>query len=129
MQIRNLLAATLMCSLTIAAVPALAASHPLAKKPTTTTLSTSIKSLAKGKRGTLNVKVKPATASGEAVLYYKLLPKGTPQAYGYFPVTKGVGIDHPLAGDVGKYELWVVYAGNKSYEKSTSNSVTVTVTK
>jgi hypothetical protein len=129
MQIRNLLAATLLFSMSIAALPAVAATHVEAKKPTTTKLKISSKSFIQGQSGKLTVKVEPKTASGIATVYYKELPDGTYTAYGTISIFNGVGTGDREAGDVGKFELKVVFEGSKKLESSTSNKVTVTVAK
>lgn len=129
MQIRNLLAATLLFSVSIAAVPALAATHSTAKKPTTTILKVSSNSFVQGKSGKLTVTVTPRTANGIATVYYKQMPDGAPTSYGTISISRGTGHGDREAADVGKFDLYVVYEGSKTLEPSTSKPVKVTVEK
>jgi hypothetical protein len=128
MQIRNLLAAALLFSMTVAAAPALAATHEVTKKPTTTTLQVSTHQLNKGQKGTLTVKVTPKT-TGVVVLEYRELPSGKWDSYGVIPFTDGAGVGKREAPEVGVFDVRVVYNGSKSLLPSTSNIEKVTVTK
>jgi hypothetical protein len=128
MQIRNLLAAALLCSMTVAAVPAMAATHDTAKKPTTTTLTGSTHSLDKGQKGTLTVKVTPNPMHGAVTLFYKEGSNGKRTLYGTESLSGGgVVVFHKTAGDPGSYSIQAVYDGSGSYKSSTSNTWKVTV--
>jgi len=129
MQIRNLLAAALLFSMSLAAVPALAATQGPTKKPTTTTLKASTNHLDLKQSGTLTVTVTPKTASGVAVVFYRRVSGGATDSYGTISISGGHGSALRKAWEVGKFSLWVVYEGSAKLQKSTSNPVTVTVTK
>lgn len=129
MQIRNILAATLLFSMSMAAVPALAATETSAKKPITLTLTGSTHSLPFGKSGTLYVKVTPITASGNVVVYYKNLKNGNKNTYGLIPFKNGHGSAVRKADEVGTFNIYVVFNGSSTFEPSTSNNWKVTVTK
>jgi hypothetical protein len=129
MQIRNLLAATLLFSMTMAVVPAMAATRSTAKKPTTTTLTVSPTSYHQGQKGKLTVTVTPKTASGVVFVYYKQLPNGPYTSYKTIPFSKGVGTGFRTASRIGTFDIKVVYNGSSSLKPSTSNIVKVTVTK
>jgi hypothetical protein len=127
MQIRNLLVATVLFSIGMAAVPALAATQSTTKKPTTTALKLSGTSFTVGQPGKLTVTVTPSTANGYATVFYKKLPGGTPQSYGVIPISGGHGSGSRKANESGKFSVYVVYDGSKSLLRSTSNAVTVTI--
>jgi hypothetical protein len=129
MQIRNILAATLLFSMTMAAVPALAATEVAAKQTTTLTLTGSTHSLPFGKSGTLDVKVTPTTASGDVIVYYKNLKTGVKKTYGVIPFKNGHGSAPRKADEVGTFNVYVVYNGSSKLKPSTSNNWKVTVTK
>jgi hypothetical protein len=128
MQIRNLLAATVLFSISIAAVPALAATHATAKKPTTTTLKLSATHFTLGQSGTLTVTVTPKTAAGAATIFYKNLNGGGTENYGLIKITGGHGSAPRKAAKVGTFSVYVVYDGSPSLLRSTSNAVKVTIT-
>jgi hypothetical protein len=116
--------------MSLAAVPAMAATHTATKKSTTTTLQLSPPGeIAYGKDGKLTVTVTPNAASGTATVYYKLLPNGAAKTYGTISVTKGVGVGYRKAAEVGTFDMWVVYEGSSLYGSSVSKAVKVVVTK
>jgi hypothetical protein len=127
MQIRNLFAATLLFSMTMAAAPALAATHDTAKKPTTTTFKVSGTTFTEHQKGTFTVTVTPKTASGTGIVYYKELPGGTTKTFGKVTISAGHGSGSREAWDVGKFSLWVEYEGSSKFKASKSNVITVTV--
>jgi hypothetical protein len=128
-QIRNLLAATLLFSVTLAAVPALAATHETAKKPTTTTLKGSGHSFVLKQEGKLTVTVTPRAASGTAYLFYRKLPSTHWLPYGTIAISGGLGTGYREAKEVGHFAINAVYGGSKSFKSSISNTVTSVVTK
>ena len=128
MRIRNLLAATLLFSISMTAVAALAATHSSAKKHSTTTVKVSGTSFTLHQSGKLTVTVTPKTAAGVATVYYKKLPGGAPKSYGAISISGGHGSGTREAAEVGKFSVYVVYEGSASLLPSTSNAVTITIT-
>lgn len=127
MQIRNLFAATLLCSVSLAAVPALAATHETAKKSTTTTLTGSTHSIVKGHKGTLTAKVTPNPHGGVVHLSYTR-NGGARTGYGSASInSNGVVVFPKVAAEPGNYAIEAEYLGSSSYKSSTSNIWKVTV--
>ncbi|MGA2534698.1 MAG: Ig-like domain-containing protein [Terracidiphilus sp.] len=127
MQARRMSAAVALLALCSVAVPALAATHDVTKKPTTTTLTGSTHSIVQGQTGTLTVKVAPKPTLGVVTLYYTKAG-GKRTQYGTESLSSsGVAVFHKIAGAPGKYVIQAVYSGSSTFASSTSNGWAVTV--
>jgi hypothetical protein len=127
MQIRKLSTVVALLTVCAVALPALAATHNVTKKPTTTKLTGTTHTIVSGHKGTLTVKVTPRPNLGVVSLYYTKAG-GKRTLYGTESLSGGeVVVFHKTAGDPGKYVLEAVYSGSKAFDSSTSNPWAVTV--
>lgn len=127
MQIRNILAATLLFSMSMAAVPALAATHEAVKQSTQTTLTGSTHTIVTGHKGTLTAKVTPNPHNGVVHLSYTR-NGGKRTGYGSASLnSNGVVVFPKIAAEAGVYEIQAEFLGSSKYKSSTSPNWKVTV--
>ncbi|MGA2534700.1 MAG: Ig-like domain-containing protein [Terracidiphilus sp.] len=98
------------------------------KIPTTTKLKASATSLKVGQPVTITVTVTPSKATGKVSLSIKT-PSGATESGGSTTLRGGMATGKGALSEAGTYVFKVIYGGSSTYASSTSNPVTIKVSK